>query len=195
VDAVAEIERAHGAYSREAWSQAYESLSRADSESPLAADDLTLLATSAYMLGHESEYLGLLERAHRGYLDVGDPLAALRCAFWIAVTVASRGDAGRAGGWLGRAQRLLEEHGADRVERGYLLLPLVFEQEASGDLGGAAATAGEAAAIGERFGDPDLFALAAHEHGHILIRVGRIKEGTRRSPPISSSASARWTGT
>ena len=31
----------------------------------------------------------------------------------------------------------------------------------------------------ERFGDPDLFALAAHEQGHILIRLGRIKEGLR----------------
>ena len=106
--------------------------------------------------------------------------AALRCAFWIGVTLASRGEIGRASGWLGRAQRLLDEQGDDdRVERGYLLLPVVFEQEASGDLEAAAATAGEAAAIGERFGDPDLFALAAHEQGHILIRSGRIKEGLR----------------
>ncbi len=86
---------------------------------------------------------------------------------------------GRASGWLGRAQRLLDREEGDRVERGYLLLPVVFEQEASGDLEAAAATAGEAAAIGERFGDPDLFALAAHEQGHVLIRIGRIKEGLR----------------
>jgi DNA-binding CsgD family transcriptional regulator len=84
---------------------------------------------------------------------------------------------GRAGGWLGRAQRLLDREGGDRVERGYLLLPLVFEQEGSGDLEAAAATAAEAAAVGERFGDPDLLALAAHEQGHILIRLGRLKEG------------------
>ncbi len=179
VDAVAELERGREAYSREAWLDAYESLSRADGGSPLTADDLGLLATSAYMLGREAEYLALLERAHRVHLDTGEPLAALRCAFWIAVTVASHGDLGRASGWLGRAQRLLDEHGDDRVESGYLLLPVVFEQEASGDLEAAAATAGEAAAIGERFGDPNLFALAAHEHGHILIRMGRIKEGVR----------------
>src|SRR5262249_4037590 len=55
----------------------------------------------------------------------------------------------------------------------------VFEQEASGDLEAAAATAGEAAAIGRRFGDADLFALAAHEHGHVLIKWGRLKEGLR----------------
>jgi DNA-binding NarL/FixJ family response regulator len=65
------------------------------------------------------------------------------------------------------------------VERGYLLLPQVFEKTAGGDLEGAAATAGEAAAIGERFGDADLFALAAHEQGHILIQTGKVAEGSR----------------
>jgi DNA-binding CsgD family transcriptional regulator len=177
VDAVVELERGREAYSTEVWLDAHESLSRADRESPLAADDLGLLATSAYMLGREAEYLGLLERAHRSYLDGGEALAALRCAFWIGVTLASRGEMGRASGWLRRAQRILDHEGSDRVERGYLLLPVVFEQEASGNWEAAAATAGEAAAIGERFADPDLFALAAHEQGHILIKTGRLGEG------------------
>lgn len=176
---MAELERGREAYAAEAWPEAYESLSAADRSDPLRASDLELLATSAYMLGRESEYLGLLERAHRAHLDCGQPLAALRCAFWIGVNLASRGEIGRAGGWLGRAQRVLDERGGDRVERGYLLLPVVFEHEASGDLEAAAATAGEAAAIGRRYGDSDLFALAAHEHGHILIQLGRIKEGLR----------------
>ena len=48
-----------------------------------------------------------------------------------------------------------------------------------GDLEAAAATAREAVATSERFGDSDLFALAAHELGHILIRLGRIDEGLR----------------
>jgi DNA-binding CsgD family transcriptional regulator len=177
VNAVAELERGREAYSAEAWSDAYESLSRADGEKPLAPDDLGLLATSAYMLGREAEYLGFLERAHRGYLDRGAPLPALRCAFWIGVELARRGEMGRASGWLGRAQRLLDQEGSDRVERGYLLLPVVFQQEASGGWEAAAASAGEAARIGQRFGDPDLFALAAHEQGHILIKTGRLSEG------------------
>ena len=178
-DAVVELERGREAYSAEAWSDAYESLSAADRADPLGPEDLELLATSAYMLGREAQYLALLERAHRAHLGAVQPLAALRCAFWIAVHLASRGELGRAGGWLGRAQRLLDEQGADGVELGYLLLPVVFEQEASGDLDAAAATASEAAAIGRRFGDPDLFALAAHEQGHVLIRIGHIKEGLR----------------
>ena len=83
----------------------------------------------------------------------------------------------RAGGWLGRAQRLLERHGPDEVERGYLLLPAVFEHEARGELEAAARVAGEAVAIAERFGDRDLFALAAHMQGHMLIEAGRLRDG------------------
>jgi tetratricopeptide (TPR) repeat protein len=177
VNAVAELERGREAYSREAWLDAYESLSRADREASLAPDDLALLATCAYMIGRESEYRDLLERAHRVYLEADDELAALRCAFWIGVTLAGHGEIGRASGWLRRARRLLERQEGDRVEHGYLLLPKVFEQGASGDWEAAAATAGEAAAIGERFGDRDLFALATHEQGEILIRVGRLTDG------------------
>jgi DNA-binding NarL/FixJ family response regulator len=179
VDAVPDLERGREAYADEAWSEAHDGLSAADRADPLAAGDLELLATSAYMLGRESEYLGLLERAHRAHLAAGQPLAALRCAFWIGVNLAGRGEVGQASGWLARAQRLLDEQGTERVERGYLLLPVVFEQEAAEDLEAAAATAEEAVAIGRRFEDPDLFALAAHEQGHVLIRLGREDEGLR----------------
>ena len=176
-DASAELERGRNLYASEAWTDAYEALSAADRSNPLGAHDLELLATSAYMIGREEDYLGLLERAHQAHLAAGQELPALLCAFWIGVTLARRGEMGRAGGWLGRAQRLLDRQEGECVERGYLLLPAVIEQEAGGDWDGAAATAGEAAAMAERFGDSDLFALAAHERGHILIQNGRLKEG------------------
>ena len=179
MDAIAELARARDLYASEAWNDAYEALSAADRSDPLGADDLELLATSAYMIGREEDYLGLLERAHQAHLAAGQELAALRCAFWLGVSLARRGETGGAGGWLGRAQRLLDRQEGDCVERGYLLVPAIFEQEAGGEWEGAAATAGEAAAIAERFGDSDLFALAAHERGHILIQNGRLKEGLR----------------
>ena len=156
---------------------AYELLSSADRSDPLGPEDLELLATAAYMLGRLDAYLDCLERAYRTHLDKDAPITALRCAFWIGVHLAQQGEMGRASGWLGRAERLLDREAADRVEAGYLLLPLVFRQEASGELEAAAGTAAEAAASGERFGDADLFALAAHEQGHVLIRLGRVREG------------------
>jgi DNA-binding NarL/FixJ family response regulator len=177
VEAVVELERGRESYARQAWMDAYDSLSDADRMSPLRAEDRELLATAAYMIGREDDYFDSLGAAYADHLDASAARAALRCAFWIGINLALRGDTGAASGWLGRAQRLLDLADGDGVEHGYLLLPTVFEQEAGGDLDAAARTAGAAAAIGDRCGDPDLFALAAHEQGHILIRSGRLKEG------------------
>jgi DNA-binding NarL/FixJ family response regulator len=176
---MSDLERGRRACAGEAWLDAYRWLSAADRSEPLRASDVELLATSAYMLGRDAEYLALLERAHRVRLAAGEPLAAVRCAFWIGVTLASRGEVGRAGGWVGRAQRVLGECGGDRVESGYLLLPVVFEHAGRGDLRAAVVTASEAAAIGRQHGDSDLVALAAHEQGHLLIRLGRTRDGLR----------------
>jgi DNA-binding CsgD family transcriptional regulator len=172
-----ELERGREAYSSSAWATAHESLSLVDQQTPLAAGDLELLATSAYMLGREDEWIGLVERAYHGYSEVGDVRRAVRCAFWIGIHLALRGEMGPATGWLGRAQRLLERVEGECVEQGYMLMPVVFQHEAEGDWEGASATAAEAAEIGERFGDADLFALAIHAQGDVLVRYGRVREG------------------
>lgn len=174
---VDELERGRALYVGRAWTDAYESLSRADGAGSLGAEDLVLLATSAFMLGRDDVYLGVLERAHHAYLDARDVPRAVRCAFWIGMNLVLRGELGPGSGWLGRAQRLLERETTDCVERGYLLMPRVFQLEAAGDFAGAAAVAAEIVAIAERFGDADGFALASHAHGQMLIKSGRVKEG------------------
>jgi DNA-binding CsgD family transcriptional regulator len=177
VAAASELIRGRAAAGREAWLEAHDCLRAADRTNRLSAPDLELLATASYMLGRGEDYIACLERAYRAHIDDGSPLAALRCAFWIGIQLAQRGEMGRAGGWLGRAQELLERERGECVEAGYMLLPLVFQHEGAGDLEAAAVTAAEATATAERFADADLFALAAHERGHILIRLGRAKEG------------------
>jgi DNA-binding CsgD family transcriptional regulator len=177
VQTAGDLARARESYARREWRDAHAGLTAADRSAPLEPDDVELLATSAYMLGAEREFRELLERAYRAHLDAEERLAAVRCAFWIGMTLAAHGELGQAGGWLARAERLLEREGTDCVERGYLLIPRAVEQEADGELDRAASTAAEAVAVGERFGDPDLVSLGAFAQGSTLIRLGRLREG------------------
>jgi DNA-binding CsgD family transcriptional regulator/tetratricopeptide (TPR) repeat protein len=174
-----DLERGRRLYAERAWLEAYETLSSADQGASLGADDLELLATSAYMLGRDDEWTRGLERAHQLYVDVANTRRAARCAIWIGITLALKGEVGPANGWLGRAQRLLERDGDDCAEHGYLMLPVMFEHEAAGDFAAAAATAAEAVEIGQRFGDADLVALAAQAQGYMLIKHGQVKQGLR----------------
>jgi DNA-binding CsgD family transcriptional regulator len=170
------LEHGRRAYACRAWGEAFESLSLADRTQPLGAEDLELLATSAYMLGKRDDLSGL-QRAYHVHLDAGKTLRAARCAFWTGMHLSARGEASGAAGWLGRAQRLVERERGDSVERGYLRFPPMFRHEAAGDYEAAAAAAADAAEIGERFGDADLLALAMQSHGILLVKLGRVAEG------------------
>jgi hypothetical protein len=169
------VHQCRKSYRRRAWEDAYDSLSRADHLSPLAPEDLERLAISAYLVGRYRDFERILDRAHRAYLESGAGTRAARCAFWIGLSLLLRGDAGKAGGWLARAQRLVE--GRECAERGYLLLPLAEQHLCSGKAHDADALAKEACEIGEVFGDPDLIACARHLRGRALIRQRRVQPG------------------
>jgi DNA-binding CsgD family transcriptional regulator len=179
VDAERALEQGRGAYAERAWVDAFEALGRANREQALGPDDLELLARSAYMLGRDDEYRVALEQAYQAYRDAGDSSRAARCAWWIGHNFMSLGQAAPARGWFGRGQRLLERERRGSVARGYLLIPTLFELSGKGEFAAAHATASKIAAIGERFGDPDLVALAVMEQGHALVRQGKTEEGLR----------------
>ena len=164
-------------YRRRAWADAFLGLFRADRETPLQAEDLELLAMSAYLTGRDDEYLSALERAYHAHLKAGQRACAIRCAFWLGLRLLFREETGRATGWLSRAERLLEQEPGDCAERGYLLLPVVEQRLESGDLEFAYAVAADAAAIGERCGDADLVACARHQQGRIRLQQGQVETG------------------
>ena len=179
MNAERELERGREAYASRAWSDAYEALATADKALALSAEDLELLARSAYMLGFDEDYVAGLERAHSVHLASGDVLPAVRCAFWIGHSMMFRGHVGPAAGWFARGNRLLEPEDADCAERGYLLIPMLLEHSSKGDFETAHATATEIAGIGERFEDADLAAMGAMEQGHSLVRQGKTEQGLR----------------
>jgi DNA-binding CsgD family transcriptional regulator len=175
---VSALEQGRDCYRRRSWAEAYRALSLADSTDALGGADLELLAMSAYLTGRDPEYLAALERAHDAHLAAaGAGLRAARCAFWLGLRLLLRGEAGHAGGWLARAQRLVDREQRECVEQGYLLLPLAQEQAGAGELDAAHSTAARAAAIGERFGEPDLVACARHLQGRALLQRGQVTQG------------------
>jgi tetratricopeptide (TPR) repeat protein len=164
-------------YSHCCWADAFDAFSQADRISPLEADDLERLATAAYLLGRDDDYVAILERAYRQRVDAGERRLAVRCSFWIGLRLLFRGETGHATGWLARAQRLLEPDDGECPERGYLMLPEVEQWLATGDDQSAYATATAAADIGELARDPDLTVCARHLQGKIRIRRGQVAQG------------------
>jgi len=170
-------ERGRAAYDGRAWADAYSILSDADRSGVLLPEDLERLSTAAYLTGRPDEFLANMERAHHAWLESGDPSRAARAAFWMGLHLLLRGQGGPATGWFGRAQRLLAHAGQKAVEEGYLLIPVAEQHIGSGDHRAAASTAGAAAAIGDRFGDADLTAMARHVEGRALVRNGQVEAG------------------
>jgi ATP/maltotriose-dependent transcriptional regulator MalT len=171
------LAHARRATSQQSWLEAREAFARADRDGPLDAEDLELWATTLLMLAEDEAAVATLERAHERYLERGETVRAVRAAIWIGMNLAYNGAVGPASGWLGRAQRLLDQDPRDSAERGYLLLPLVFQHEAAGEYEMAANVAGQAAAAGQRFDDRDLLALAVHAQGHMLVMAGQVPAG------------------
>jgi DNA-binding NarL/FixJ family response regulator len=171
-----ELARGREAAGRLAWADAFTALSLADRSSSLAAEDLELLATAAYLLGQVEDCLRALQRAQQLHAEAGKFRRAARCAFWLAFHLGSQGELAQAGGWFARANRLVEHEPRDCVERGYLLLPLAVRHIEADDDAAARQVSAQAAAIGRRAGDADLVALALHVQGRALVRLGRVSE-------------------
>jgi DNA-binding NarL/FixJ family response regulator len=170
------VVRGRSAFAAKAWAEACAHLSAADRDMPLGAADLERLATALRLTGSDAES-DVWARAHQAFLAEGDDERAARCAVRIAIRLLLENEPARSGGWLARAQRLLDACGRDCVERGYVLLPEAIRAMFQGDNETSRATFARAAAVGERFGDRDLIMLARHGEGRALIRLGEVARG------------------
>jgi DNA-binding CsgD family transcriptional regulator len=184
------IEQGREAVARRAWARAFRAFARADRARTLGPQDLEHLAVAAYMLGRNDDHLECMKRAQRAYQHARNLPRAARCAFWAGINLAVRGRVSAAAGWFERAQRLSESGPCDSVEHGYLLVPTLLRRAAELDWKGVANVAKKAERIAERHGEADLFALAAHERGHALVRLGRVEEGLRLMDEVMVSVTA-----
>src|SRR5262249_25395234 len=117
----------------QAWGAAFAEFSAADREASLESQDLFSFALSAHLLGREDDNVALLSRAHQSFLKDGEAKSAVRCAFWLGFSAMLNGDMAKAGGWLARARRVLDDCKQECVEEGYLLIPVGYRSVHSGD--------------------------------------------------------------
>jgi len=166
--------QAREAYERRDWVLA---LDRLRGAGELAAEDSMALATSAYLLGNVDEAVRALQAGYQDRIRNGDSLGAARFASWLGLLLNARGESAVGGGWVARAQRLLESETEDVVERGYLLAHEFFQQLGRGDLARAAETAARVVETGRRFNEHDLIAQGLMMQGRMMIYAGRVPEG------------------
>lgn len=185
---ISPLEGARKASADRRWLDAYEALSQIDARSALSAADLELLATAAFLCGHPEECRQARLRAYQIHVNTGDFRRAARCAATIGFDQIGIGEIAQAVGclpasmsscsaWAAQGSALLEHEG-DCAERGFLLVPVAFEQLVmERNHAGAASTAAQAAEIGRRFDDLDLLAFALSIQGRSILRSGRVLEG------------------
>jgi DNA-binding CsgD family transcriptional regulator len=173
---VDDLHRAREAYERHDWVSAYRKLTDLD-DSDLTPDDFTALATTAYLLRQRNDCIQATQRAYQANIARGEVLAAVRAALWLATVLFEGGELAIGGGWVARAQRLLDEVGGEVVERGYLLQMQGIGHILNGEIAEAAARAPEVTGYGRRFRDPDLLAMGLQWEGRLAIYSGRVAAG------------------
>jgi DNA-binding CsgD family transcriptional regulator len=173
VRVVDDLARAREAFERREWLSAYEGLSAAGDDRLFAAD-FANLAVSAYLVGRHNDCIQALQRAYQAHLDAEDVAAAVRAAFWLAMTLIDGGEVAVAGGWVARAERLLADT-EDSVEHGYVRYPRMMETIYSGAFAEGLALAEEITGYGRRFHEPDLLASGLMAQGRCLMYAGETR--------------------
>jgi class 3 adenylate cyclase len=164
------------AFTRHAWQEAFELLTRADAGVGLAGPDLESLATAAFFAGRADLRTPTLERAFAAYQHTAEVIRAAFIAVEVASAFSLRGKTSVASAWARRAERLLDGH-AESYAHGFLALIKSDLAKTTGDIPRALEFAAEAVAIGKRTGHQDLHAYALATQATLRIATGAIGEG------------------
>ena len=146
------------------------------------------LSWAAWWLDDAGVVFDARERAYRLYKKSGDAAGAARMATWLACDQLDfHGAFAVAGGWLGRAHRLLDplEPGPDH---GWLAFLEGYMAHAGGETAKAAELARLATELGRRFAVADLEMLGLALEGATLVACARVREGMRRLDEATATA-------
>jgi tetratricopeptide (TPR) repeat protein len=191
-------EGAREAVSRYSWREAFDLFAAADAVAPLDPDDLDLMAECAWWIGKMRHCIALRERAHTAYVKAGNLRRAAAVGAELADHHGDLGEVADAQAWIQKSARMLEGL-PEGVEHGWLNLVMAMLRRHEGDLEGALVFTREAAALGARYGDKDLFALGHAFSGICIAFTGdpdrglpMVEEATHGA--VNGELGARATG-
>jgi len=172
------LDAAREAVSRFAWREAFDLFAAADALEPLGAADLSQLADCAWWLGKMRHCIALRERAYSEFVKAGEVRAAAGVAIKLADHRSDLIEPSDAAAWMQRATRLLEDQ-PEAAEHGWLKFTQALIASHEGDLEAILRLAAEAAEIGARHQDKDLFALSTALQGMAVSHGPDPEEGLR----------------
>jgi len=170
------VQAGRDAFSRHAWSDAFDMFSMADREGGLSGPDLEQLAEAAFFAAKANERVDILERAFRRYESAGDRVRAAYIACDLAQNLVLRGKLSLATGWTRRAERLLEGE-PESYAHAYLTLEQGDLAKWAGDIERAMPLVASAIEIASRTVNPDIHAMALTSLATMKIATGATGEG------------------
>jgi tetratricopeptide (TPR) repeat protein len=170
------VPRAEEAAAKGDWDDAYGLLTKADSDGPLGAGELPLLAEAAYAAGQLDATIEAWERTHALCVQAGDPVAAAHAAVRLAMhLLLDTALMAPVRGWLARAERLLEgkEEGSAHA---WLAVVRTYERMLIGDVESARHWSERAIEVGSRC-DAAACAIGRVAAARLRILDGDVAEG------------------
>ena len=177
------------AFERHAWTEAFGRFRDADADGGLEADDLVMLADSAWWMAEPKESLAARERAYAAFAKNGNNRRAAAVALRLAQENGEARAYDVAGAWFERAQKLLEGD-EDCVEYGYVLFAQAAISHSSMPLEATLELADRAAELGKKYNDKDLQALATMAQGLTQVAYGDVTKGLARLDQATVAAVA-----
>ncbi len=157
--------------------QARQLLVAADEESPLATEDLMLLAMAAQLSGDNELSDVVRKRVFYQCQADDDTAGAARASFFLGMSLMNRGEHAQGGAWIGRAGELAASLEPRCAEVGYVMVARALGALGSDDAAAALTLFEEVLSIGTACADSDLSALGRLGVGQAMLNLGRIDKG------------------
>jgi len=175
---------------RHAWREAFDLLKEADRTKGLSVEELELFAEAAMWAAELQAHIAAIERAFAGHVKAGNRRRAALLATTLAHHYGFLLQKSRAQGWLGQAERLLDQEPEETIEHGWLAIQKALVAFGKGDLDAMLALGREAERLGRKFGDRNVEIIGIQRQGMALVEKGEIDEGLGLLDLASAAAAA-----